>query len=197
MTSMLMTTWKRLRGCIDISPIKFLASKINDEALWFPKGREAFVCIMLTFFHDNAMWLESTKEGDFYMVSLDYLSSNYGCKNIEASSLIRGFKVKAQALPWGKDVAIKNTPFFIQYMERKSSGKKDLVGDICLDLGDVRECLRNKSGYGSDFYFEDDFDIEMDKLKLSHDGCKLGVEDTDALKLSHECLSMIYSKVFE
>ncbi|CAN6689683.1 unnamed protein product [Malus baccata var. baccata] len=51
--------------------------------------------------------------------------------------------------------------------------------------------------------FEDDFESETDKLKLSHEsryfevedgGCGLGVEDMDALKLSHECLPMIYSK---
>ncbi|XP_068321217.1 plant-specific TFIIB-related protein PTF2 [Pyrus communis] len=132
------------------------------------------------------------------------------CK-LRYRELLEALVKVAQALPWGKDVTvknvIKNAPFVIQYMERKSmsepSGKKDLVGGICLDLGNVREYLRNDSGYASDFCFEDDFDTEMDNLKLSHEsryfevedgGCKLGVEDMDSLKLSHECLSMIYSK---
>ena len=61
---------------------------------------EGGICLQyVDLFHDNAMWFESTEEGDFFSstfynevaqdtVSLEYLSLNYGCENIEASSLI-------------------------------------------------------------------------------------------------------------
>ncbi|RXH72021.1 hypothetical protein DVH24_025522 [Malus domestica] len=60
---------------------------------------EGGICLQcVDHFHDYAPWFESTEEGDCCSavynelaqdtVSLNYLSSNYGCENIEASSLI-------------------------------------------------------------------------------------------------------------
>lgn len=130
--------------------------------------------------------------------------------------LLQALVKVAQALPWGKDITVKNVvknaPFVIQYMERKAmskpSKKQDLEGGVGLDLGDVvRDCLRKDSGDGTDMMsFEDDSETEMEKLKLAHqsryfeaeDGaCALSVDNVDKLKLSHECLSMMYSKFLD
>ncbi|CAL9015635.1 unnamed protein product [Prunus brigantina] len=130
--------------------------------------------------------------------------------------LLQALVKVAQALPWGKDITVKNVvknaPFVIQYMERKAmskpSKKQDLEGGVGLDLGDVvRDCLRKDIGDGTDMMsFEDDSETEMEKLKLAHqsryfeaeDGaCALSVDNVDKLKLSHECLSMMYSKFLD
>ncbi|KAH7544965.1 plant-specific TFIIB-related protein PTF2 isoform X1 [Ziziphus jujuba] len=108
----------------------------------------------------------------------------------------------AQALPWGKDVTrkniVKNAPFVIQYMEKKSMSKpgekrKDLVnGGFDLE-GVVSECLSKEIEYGTDgSYVEDDsryFEVEDFSRFALH-----GVDDVEKLKLSPECLSMIYKK---
>lgn len=108
--------------------------------------------------------------------------------------LLEALVKAAQVLPWGKDVTVKNVirhaPSVIQYMEKKSMseprGKSDLDSEGCvgLDLRDVvRECLRKDCD-------ADNSAAEIEKLnKLSHDS-----QQMDKLKLSHECLSMVYSK---
>lgn len=112
-------------------------------------------------------------------------------------------KVAAQALPWGESVStkniVKNAPFVIQYMEKKSmsrpGGEKGKDWErFRFDLDDVvSECLRKDVEYGTDLihvdndsgYFEVDFDS---RASLS------SADDMEGFKLSPECLSMIYAK---
>lgn len=108
----------------------------------------------------------------------------------------------AQALPWGMDVTtknvVKNAPFVIQYMEKKSMSKpgekrKDLE-NIGFDLEDVvSECLSKEIEYGTyGSFVEDDsryFEVENVSRFPSQ-----GIDDMEKLKLSPECLSMIYTK---
>ncbi|KAF2305311.1 hypothetical protein GH714_003637 [Hevea brasiliensis] len=78
----------------------------------------------------------------------------------------------AEALPWGKDVTmkniVKNVPFVIRYMEMKSMAK-------CED----------RAEYDDSRYFE---------LKNGSGMNKMGDGDVGKLQLSHECLSMVYNK---
>ncbi|XWS47464.1 hypothetical protein CRYUN_Cryun14cG0154300 [Craigia yunnanensis] len=122
------------------------------------------------------------------------------CK-LRYKELLEALVKVAQVLPWGKDVTVKNVvkyaPFVIRYMEMKSmeapgGGER---GEN-FDLDDVvTECLQNVSAYGDDEnYIEGDsqyFERGQDRSdfrRLSNDN------DIDNLKLSHECLSLIYTK---
>ncbi|XP_050367825.1 plant-specific TFIIB-related protein PTF2 [Argentina anserina] len=106
--------------------------------------------------------------------------------------LLEALVKAAQVLPWGKDVNVKNVlrhaPTVIQYMEKKCMleprGRKDCEGGGGIDLRDVvRECL----GRNGD---EDECATEVEELKkVLNDS--LG---RDKMKLSHECLAMVYSK---
>ncbi|KAK8327299.1 hypothetical protein V6Z11_A11G173600 [Gossypium hirsutum] len=87
----------------------------------------------------------------------------------------------AQVLPWGKDISVKNVvkyaPFFIQYMELKSMEVPGGGGERVepFDMEDViSECLQKVRN-------------RCDFPTLSSDN------DGNNLKLSHECLSLIYS----
>ncbi|OMO95879.1 hypothetical protein CCACVL1_05202 [Corchorus capsularis] len=107
----------------------------------------------------------------------------------------------AQVLPWGKDVTVKNVvkyaPFVIRYMEMKSMeepGGGERGGSI--DLDDVvSECLRKVEVYGN----AEDY-IEGDSQYFEGQGDRSGFprvlndNDIDNLKLSHESLSLIYTK---
>ncbi|KAJ0106001.1 hypothetical protein Patl1_18848 [Pistacia atlantica] len=75
------------------------------------------------------------------------------------SELLEALVKVAQALPWGKDVnvknIVKNAPFVMRYMELKSREKKkeDREGLKCggVDFDDVvRECLEKDFEYGID-----------------------------------------------
>ncbi|KAJ1422300.1 putative transcription factor [Sesbania bispinosa] len=86
----------------------------------------------------------------------------------------------AQVLPWGKDITtkniVKNVPFVVQYMEKKSMSKpvekKKNLDQPGLDLGDVvTECL--KTGCNAD---------------------RESIKDVHGLQISPECLSMMYEK---
>ncbi|XP_027338785.1 plant-specific TFIIB-related protein PTF2-like [Abrus precatorius] len=106
----------------------------------------------------------------------------------------------AQVLPWGKDIntknIVKNAPFVIQYMERKSMSKPVDKGKNFdqpgLDLADVvAECLRH----------DDEFEYGIDGITsrkdsryfmLEHNADKQGIRDVDKLQISPECLSMVY-----
>ncbi|KAJ4728896.1 Transcription factor TFIIB [Melia azedarach] len=107
----------------------------------------------------------------------------------------------AQALPWGKDVTVKNVVksglFVMSYMEMKSMEKRKegRQGLDCggFDLGDlVSECLQKDiecategNGVESDAHY---FQIEERSI--------LGiteVDHVDKIQLSHECLAMIYT----
>ncbi|XP_062012998.1 plant-specific TFIIB-related protein PTF2 [Rosa rugosa] len=109
--------------------------------------------------------------------------------------LLEALVKAAQVLPWGKDVTVKNVlrhaPTVIQYMEKKSMseprGKKDSEGGVGIDLRDVvSECL----GRNCD---ADEAAAEVEKLKkVSDDSQRM-----DKMKLSHECLAMVYSKFLD
>ncbi|XP_004305699.1 PREDICTED: uncharacterized protein LOC101291556 [Fragaria vesca subsp. vesca] len=106
--------------------------------------------------------------------------------------LLEALVKAAQVLPWGKDVNVKNVlrhaPTVIQYMEKKSMsepiGKRDSEGGVGIDLRDViNECL----GRNGD---ADKSATEVEKFKKLSDDC----QGMDRMKLSHECLAMVYSK---
>ncbi|KAL2349362.1 hypothetical protein Fmac_003362 [Flemingia macrophylla] len=109
----------------------------------------------------------------------------------------------AQELPWGKEVTIKNivrnAPFVIQYMERKSMLKRE-TGERrdrpSVDLEDVvAECLRHDGEYE---YGADGVTARKDSryfsLESGGNAGRLGGEGDDRLQISHECLSMLYEK---
>ncbi|XP_057947959.1 plant-specific TFIIB-related protein PTF2 [Malania oleifera] len=107
-----------------------------------------------------------------------------------------------KGLPWGKDITIKNivknAPFVIQYMEIKSRSKhgekrKNLedVGYCVEDV--VSDCLREEAGYA---VHSNVFESDSHCFK-AEDGSRFSrssIDDLENLKVSHECLSMIYSK---
>ncbi|KAK4781568.1 hypothetical protein SAY86_015670 [Trapa natans] len=105
----------------------------------------------------------------------------------------------SRALPWGKDVTLKNikknAPFVIQYMEMKSMLKVKGQNSETFDLDDViKECLRTISDYQLDErvvgvsnsqYFEIEHRSESDWPSVND------------MNISHECLSLIYTKFLE
>lgn len=110
----------------------------------------------------------------------------------------------SRALPWGKDVTVKNVlknaPFVIQYMEMKSmkerGAKKKDSGVGRVDLGDVvSECLR-KDVYDFDVsYLESESHYLDAKDNRDHQGPD--VHQFDRIEISHECLALAYLKFLE
>ncbi|KAI3431243.1 uncharacterized protein J3R85_007977 [Psidium guajava] len=110
----------------------------------------------------------------------------------------------SRALPWGKDVTVKNVlknaPFVIQYMEMKSMKKRGVKrkdsGVRQVDLGDVvGECLR-KDVYDFDVtYLESESHYLEAKDKRDHQGPD--VHQLDRIEISHECLALAYLKFLE
>lgn len=110
----------------------------------------------------------------------------------------------AQALPWGKDVTVKNimknAPFVIQYMEKKSMSKpgekeKRDLESLRLDLEDVvSDCLRKGLDYGTDLVYEEDDSSYFKVYSDEKSGLLIG-DDVEKFTLSPECLSMVYAKV--
>ncbi|KAK8711870.1 hypothetical protein V6N13_147130 [Hibiscus sabdariffa] len=106
----------------------------------------------------------------------------------------------AQVLPWGKDVSVKNVvkyaPFIIRYMELKSievpGGGGEGVENF--DIDDVvHECLQKVAAYGDD---ENNFNGDWRYFEGGNRSYFTGSSngnDGDNLKLSHECLSLIYT----
>ncbi|KAK3200193.1 hypothetical protein Dsin_023608 [Dipteronia sinensis] len=115
------------------------------------------------------------------------------------SEFLEALVKAAQALPWGKDVNVKNilknAMYVMSYMEMKSMEKRKEVreGINCgeVDLGDVvSKCLKkdveHEIGVESDTrYFEMD-DRSGSAMRVASEG--------DKIQLSHECLKMIYTK---
>ncbi|TXG47571.1 hypothetical protein EZV62_026865 [Acer yangbiense] len=118
------------------------------------------------------------------------------------SELLEALVKVAQALPWGKDVNVKNilknAMYVMSYMEMKSMEKRREVRDglNCggVDFGDVvSECFKKdveheigRDGVESDTrYFEMD-DRSGSAITVAGEG--------DMIQLSHECLKMIYTK---
>ncbi|WJX23265.1 hypothetical protein P8452_12488 [Trifolium repens] len=106
----------------------------------------------------------------------------------------------AKVLPWGKDITkkniVKNAPFVIQYMEKKSMSKpvekSKSVDRTGLDLADVvTECLTQ----------EDEYEYGVDGLVQRKDSQyfssqsnadREGIRDVERLQISPECLSLMY-----
>ncbi|MED6210796.1 hypothetical protein PIB30_067523 [Stylosanthes scabra] len=100
----------------------------------------------------------------------------------------------AQVLPWGKDVTtkniVRNAPFLIQYMEKKSMArpgeKRKSLDELGLDMEDVvKECLRQNNA---------DTEYRTDGMSAQSDVEKPGIEDMDRMEISPECLSMMYKE---
>uniref|UniRef100_A0A2N9FMR6 Transcription factor IIIB 50 kDa subunit n=1 Tax=Fagus sylvatica TaxID=28930 RepID=A0A2N9FMR6_FAGSY len=100
----------------------------------------------------------------------------------------------AQVLPWGKDVTVKNVvrnaPFVIQYMERKSMGKRgekrkeveEEEEGVGFDLGDVvSDCLRKNVEYGSDGKSLEN-DSQYFEVEANSGFARFGGEDLDKMK---------------
>ncbi|KAJ9136043.1 hypothetical protein P3X46_033157 [Hevea brasiliensis] len=109
----------------------------------------------------------------------------------------------AEALPWGKDVTmkniVKNVPFVIRYMEMKSMAKCGREGAslecVGFDLGEVvSHCLRKDIEYGVEEDRAEYDDSQYFELKNGSGVNKMGDGDVGKLQLSHECLSMVYNK---
>ncbi|KAJ7947082.1 TFIIB transcription factor [Quillaja saponaria] len=107
----------------------------------------------------------------------------------------------AQVLPWGKDVTSKNivnnAPFVIQYMEKKSmSESADKRNHTLYNLEEiVSECLCKDVEYehGTDIISYEK-DSQYFSLGDTAGITRTGIKDVDKLKISHECLSIMYEK---
>lgn len=123
--------------------------------------------------------------------------SIHTCKKRYKELLERLVKV-AEALPWGKDVTvkniIKNAPFVIQYMELKSMSKCSDQGGmkhVGISLDDIlSDSLSNEICYAFDTYDREN-DAQYFKVK---DSRTQRTEVPDNILISHECLAMLYSK---
>lgn len=101
----------------------------------------------------------------------------------------------AKVLPWGKDVSVKNivrnAPFVLEYMELKSMSKRGekrrVVGFDVDDL--VGSCLSEEAEYGVEKDSHEYF--KVGDMRSSSPG-ETRDDDSEALKISHECLSMMY-----
>lgn len=131
--------------------------------------------------------------------------ANVSTSRLRYRELLESLVEVAQALPWGKDVTlknvVKNAPFVIQYMERKSMAKpidmtratkeSEVVG---VDLGDViSECLRKDVEYGIDVNSREN-DSQYFEVEENSGFARSGDDDLDRMKISHECLSFFYNE---
>ncbi|KAK7324442.1 hypothetical protein VNO77_27997 [Canavalia gladiata] len=123
------------------------------------------------------------------------------CK-VRYKELLETLVKVAQVLPWGKDITtkniVKNAPFVIQYMERKTMSKpvekRKNLDQPQLDLEDVvAECLRHDDEYE---YGVDGITSRKDSryFSLERKADRPGSRDVDRLQISPECLSMVYEK---
>ncbi|KAJ4703642.1 Transcription factor TFIIB [Melia azedarach] len=118
------------------------------------------------------------------------------------SELLEALVKVSQALPWGKDVnvknIVKNAPFVMGYMEMKSmekrKGEKEGLECAGIDLGDVvSECLKKDIECEIDEYGQES-DVQNVNVNDRSGVAITGVGNGGEIKLSHECLRMIYTK---
>ncbi|KAL5997902.1 hypothetical protein ACLOJK_008836 [Asimina triloba] len=109
-------------------------------------------------------------------------------------------KVARAALPWGKDVTVKNlarsAPSLLQYMARKSKEKRlnsePEPEPALLDLGEVAsECTRKEFEYTADGYVAKKDSVYFD-VEERREGARC--EDLEKLKLP-DCLQRAYRDV--
>uniref|UniRef100_A0A2P2IKC7 BRF2-like C-terminal domain-containing protein n=1 Tax=Rhizophora mucronata TaxID=61149 RepID=A0A2P2IKC7_RHIMU len=138
-------------------------------------------------------------------VARDVHSAVSTCRS-RYKELLEALVKVAQALPWGKNVTVKNVvknaPSVIRYMEMKSRAKHDEKGksldNDCFDLGEVvGQCLRKDVLYGVDDNSMECNDSRYFELEDKSGFDKIGVDDGNKLQLSHECLFMLYDKFLE
>lgn len=112
----------------------------------------------------------------------------------------------AQALPWGKDVTmkniVKNVPFVIRYMEMKTKakcgGKEARLECVGFDLREVvNHCLRKDVEYGVEQDHVEYDDSQYFELKNGSGMNEVGDSDVYNIQLSHECLSMVYNNFLD
>uniref|UniRef100_A0A5B7BHV1 BRF2-like C-terminal domain-containing protein n=1 Tax=Davidia involucrata TaxID=16924 RepID=A0A5B7BHV1_DAVIN len=109
----------------------------------------------------------------------------------------------AQALPWGKDITVKNimknAPFVIQYMELKSMSKhgqkRKSLEHAGFDLDDMVSDITSKE---IEYWTTDSSDIQNDSQYFEVERSpRWNIDDLEKFKISPECLSMIYSKFLD
>ncbi|KAL0352988.1 UNVERIFIED_CONTAM: Plant-specific TFIIB-related protein PTF2 [Sesamum angustifolium] len=117
--------------------------------------------------------------------------------------LLEKLVVVARALPWGKDVTVKNivknAPFVIQYMEMKSTTnctrERDSFEDVLYDVeGLVGDCLSKEIGYTFDSYTVEDSSSQY--FEVDH-AANLNSDCPDKFQISPESLTMIYSNFLD
>lgn len=134
------------------------------------------------------------------------LNVHAGTCRLRYKELLERLVEVAKALPWGKDVTVKNivkfAPYVFQYMEMKSmgNGRKAIKNsdDVGFDMTYfVSDCLLERSDNMIESYRpcegEDDFSHSTEQ-EQSH---TLNFADLDKFNISPECLNMIYSKFKE
>ncbi|KAL0398474.1 UNVERIFIED_CONTAM: Plant-specific TFIIB-related protein PTF2 [Sesamum radiatum] len=109
----------------------------------------------------------------------------------------------ARALPWGKDVTVKNivknAPFVIQYMEMKSTTnctrERESFEDVQYDMeGLVGDCLSKEIGYTFDSYTAEDSSSQYFEVDRA---ANLSSDCPDKFQISPESLTMIYSNFLD
>lgn len=113
----------------------------------------------------------------------------------------------ARALPWGKDVNVKNivkfAPYVIQYMEMKSMGNgrksiKSSDDDVGFDMAYfVSNCLQERSNNMIDSYRPGEEGDDFSHSTEQEQSYSLNFSDLDKFNISPECLNVIYSKFVE
>ncbi|KAL7215351.1 hypothetical protein ACSBR1_027507 [Camellia fascicularis] len=124
------------------------------------------------------------------------------CK-LRYKELLNNLVKVAQALPWGKDITVenimKNARFVIQYMELKSMSKHGekmkSLEHVGFDLdGLVRDCLSKEVEFGMDSYGMEN-DSQYFEVEDPTGSPRWSIDDLEKLKISHECLSLLYSEL--
>ncbi|XP_042516640.1 plant-specific TFIIB-related protein PTF2 [Macadamia integrifolia] len=108
----------------------------------------------------------------------------------------------AQALPWGKNITVKNivqnVPFLIQYIEMKSRSKSGVrnenIGLAGFEVKEVvNQCLQEEDEY-STYDCKADSDSQYFDVRNRNGIPSSCSDEMEMLKLSQECLAKIYSK---
>ncbi|KAM7503168.1 hypothetical protein LguiB_002072 [Lonicera macranthoides] len=169
---------------------------------WFiTTGRTPLPVVVAVLFFVAQLNLVDVKIAD---VARELHMSVSTCK-LRYKELLERLVEVAQALPWGKDVTVKNVlknaPFVIQYMEMRSmskNGKKGKnFGNVRFDMGDLVGDVLSK---GVDTW-TDGYESYGRKNNSQYFEANLpsswSVDDLERLKVSPECLSTIYLKFLD
>ncbi|XP_028123998.1 plant-specific TFIIB-related protein PTF2-like [Camellia sinensis] len=131
------------------------------------------------------------------------LHVDVGTCELRYKELLNNLVKVAQALPWDKDITVKNimknARFVIQYMELKSMSKhgekRKSLEHVGFDLdGLVRDCLSKEVEFGMDSYGMEN-DSQYFEVEDPTGSSRWSIDDLEKLKISHECLSLLYSEL--